>query len=87
MLLFGPHRLGSDEIVRDHPENPGRKEHRDVAKIGNVNLLLVTRKYTGNDQVVGASDQRKKAYSWSVRSRVMQARKERRVGSQLATHA
>jgi hypothetical protein len=79
--------LGSDEIVRDHTENPRRKEHRDVAEFGNVNLSLVTRKYTGNDQVVGASDQREKAYTWSARSRAMETRKEGRVGSELATNA
>jgi len=44
-------------MVRDHAKNPGRKEHRDVAEVGDVNLILVTREYTGNDQVIGASDQ------------------------------
>jgi hypothetical protein len=58
-----------------------------VAKVGNVNLPLVARKYTGNDQVVGPSDQRKKAYTWSARSRAMETRKERRIGSKLATNA
>jgi hypothetical protein len=58
-----------------------------VAEVGNVNLPLVTRKYTGDDQVVGASDQREKAYTWSARSRAMEARKERRIGSELATNA
>lgn len=50
-------------MVRDHTENPRREEHRDVPEVGDVNLLLVTRKDTGNDQVVGASDQREKAYA------------------------
>ena len=86
-LEFGSRRLGSDEVVRDHTENPGRKEHRDVAEVGNVNLPLVTRKYAGNDQVVGAGDQREKAYTWSVRSRAMETRKETRIGSELATNA
>ncbi len=85
--MFGPRYLGSDEIVRDHTENPRREEHRDVAQLGNMNLSLVTRKYTGNDQVVGASDQREKVYTWSARSRAMEARKERRIGSELATNA
>jgi hypothetical protein len=58
-----------------------------VAEIGNVDLPLVTRKYAGNDQVVGASDQREKAYAWSVRSRAIETRKKRRIGSQLATNA
>ena len=76
-----------DEIVRDHTENPGREEHRDVAEVGNVDLPLVTCKYTGNDQVVGASDQREKAYIWSARSRAMETRKERRIGAELAANA
>ncbi len=58
-----------------------------MAEVGNVNNPLVTRKYTGNDQVVGASDQREKAYTWSARSRVMEAGKESRIGSELATNA
>jgi hypothetical protein len=58
-----------------------------VAEVGNVNLPLVARKYTGNDQVVGASDQRKKAYAGSARSRAMETRKEKRIGSELATNA
>jgi hypothetical protein len=58
-----------------------------VAEVGNVNLPLVARKYTGDDQVVGASDQREKAYTWSARSRAMETRKERRIGSELATNA
>jgi hypothetical protein len=52
-----------------------------------VNLPLVTRKYAGNDQVVGAGDQREKAYTWSVRSRAMETRKETRIRSQFATNA
>ena len=58
-----------------------------MAEVGNVNLALVARKYTGNDEVVGASDQREKAYTWSARSRAMETRKERRIGSELATNA
>jgi hypothetical protein len=58
-----------------------------MAEVGYVNLPLVTRKYTGNDQVVGASDQREKAYIWSARSRAMETRKKRRVGSELAANA
>jgi hypothetical protein len=58
-----------------------------MAEVGNVHLPLVTRKHTGNDQVVGASDQREKAYTWSARSRAMEARKERGIGSELATNA
>ncbi len=71
---------------RPHGE-PGREEHRDVAEVGNVNLPLVTREYTGNDQVVGASDQREKAYTWSPRSRAMETSKERRIGAELAANA
>ena len=74
-------------MVRDHAETPGREEHRDVSEVGNVNLPLVTGKDTGNDQVVGASDQREKAYPWSARSRAMETRKERRIGSELAADA
>jgi hypothetical protein len=47
-------------MVRDHAENAGREEHRDVAEVGNVDLPLMTREYTRNDQVVGASDQRER---------------------------
>jgi hypothetical protein len=58
-----------------------------VTEVGNVNLLLVPRKYTGNDQVIGASDQREKAYAWSARSRVIETRKQGRIGSELSTNA
>jgi hypothetical protein len=58
-----------------------------VAEVGNVNLPLVTRKDAGNDQVVGASDQREETCTWSARSRAMEARKERRIGSELAANA
>jgi hypothetical protein len=58
-----------------------------VAEVGNVNLSLVARKYTGNDEVVGASDEREKAYTWSARSRAVETRKERRIGSELATNS
>jgi hypothetical protein len=58
-----------------------------VAEVGNVNLPLVAREYTGNDQVVGASDQREKAYTRSARSRAMETRKERRIGSEFAANA
>ena len=74
-------------MIRDHTEDPGREEHRDVAEIGNVNLPLVTREDTGNDQVVGAGDQREKAYTRSARSRAMETGKERRIGSELAADA
>ncbi len=86
-LEFGSRCLGSDKKVRNHTENPGRKEHRDVAEVRNVNLPFVTRKYTGNDQVVRASDQREKAHPWSARPRAVETRKERRIGSKLATNA
>ncbi len=82
-----PGCFGSDEIVRDHAENLGREEHRDVAEVGNANHPLVIRKYPGNDQVVGASDHREKAYTWSARSRSMKTREERRIRSKLATNA
>ena len=58
-----------------------------MAEVGNVNLSFVTRKYTGNDQVVGAGDQREKAYIWSARSRAVETSKERRIGPELATNA
>ena len=58
-----------------------------MAELGKVNLSLVTRKYTGNDQVVGASDQREKPDTWSALSRVMETRKERGIGPQLAANA
>jgi hypothetical protein len=58
-----------------------------VSEVGNVNLALVAREYTGNDQVVGTSDQREKAYTWSVRSRAMETREEMGIGSELATNA
>ncbi len=74
-------------MVSDHTEDLGRKQHRDVPEVGNVNLPLVTRKYARNDQVVGARDQREKAYTWSARSRAMETRKERRIGPELATNA
>ncbi len=74
-------------MVRDKTENLGRKQHRDVAEVGNVNLPLVTRKHTGNDQVVGAGNQREKPYTSSARSRAMETRQERRIGSELAANA
>ena len=40
----------------------------DVTEIGYVNLILVAREYTGNDQVVGARNQRQKSNTRSVRS-------------------
>jgi len=61
-------------MVRDYAENPGRKEHRDVAEVGNVDFSLVSRKYTGNNQVVGTSNQRKKAYARGTCLRAMEAR-------------
>jgi len=69
--------LGGDEMVRDHAENAGREEHRDVAEVGKVNLALVTREHAGNHQVVGASNQRQKAYTCSARPRIMEPSKER----------
>ena len=66
LLELGPTRLGSDEKIPDRTENPGREEHRDVAEVWYVNLLLVTREYTRYDQVVGASDQRQKTYPRSA---------------------
>ncbi len=58
-----------------------------MAEVGNVNLLLVTRKYTRNDQVVGSGDQREKAHTSSARSRAIETGEERRIGSELATNA
>ncbi len=84
---FSCERLLGDEVVRDDPENPWREQHRDVAEVGNVDLALVTRKDTGHDQVVGAGDQREKTHVPGAGSRVMQASKERRIGSQLAANA
>ena len=57
-----------------------------MAEIGNVNLALVTRKHPGNNQIIGSSDQRKKAYISSARSGVMETGKERRIGSKLAAN-
>lgn len=74
-------------MVRDHTENPGREEHRDVTEVRNVNLPLVSREYAGNDQVVGASDQGQKAYPWSARSRGLETRKERGIGTEFAANA
>jgi len=85
-LEFGSRCLGSDEVVRNHMENPRRKEHRDVTEVGNVNLPLVAREYAGNDQVVGAGDQRDKPYARNPRTRAMQTRKETRVGPEFATN-
>ena len=58
-----------------------------MTEVGNVNLTLVTRKYTRNVQVVGASDQLEKAYTWSARSRAIETRKKRGIGSEFATNA
>ena len=58
-----------------------------MSDVGNVNLPFVAGEYTGNDQVVGAGDEREEAYTWSARSRAMETRKERRIGSKLATNA
>ena len=58
-----------------------------MSEVGNVNLPFVAGEYTGNDQVVGAGDEREEAYTWSVRSRALETRKERRIRSEFATNA
>jgi hypothetical protein len=74
-------------MVRDLAQNPGREEHRNVAEVGKVNLLLVTREDAGNDQVVGAGDQREEAHPCSPLSRAAEASQERRIRPELAPDA
>jgi hypothetical protein len=53
-------------MVRDQTQNPGRKEHGHVAQIGDVNLVLVARKYARDDQVVGTGNQGEEPHARGV---------------------
>ncbi len=50
-------------MVRDKTERPWREEHREVAQIGKVNLAVMEREDTRNNEVVGSSDQGDEAYA------------------------
>ncbi len=50
-------------MVRDSTERPRREEHREVAQIGKVNLVVMDCEYARNNEVVGASDQGDEPYA------------------------
>ena len=65
--------FGGSEMVRDQAEYPRREEHRDVAQVGDVNLVLVVREDPGNDQVVGTGDEGNEADIGRIRTRRLQS--------------
>ncbi len=62
-------------MVRDKTERPWREEHREVAQIGKVNLVVMDCEYARNNEIVGASDQRDELYARGVAARRLQPRK------------